>query len=183
MNLNPFAMAAAMIFFAGSVFGQNQIVKNSDFKEGLKNWLSEKKLALPATETGFAIETVDGAQCLAAIGTGKQDVHSFQIVQHIDLPQSALLGKRVTFSADIKPINISGTFLFMIREGAKKKSIRYRKITLNKWSQKEWKRYTAEFVVCKPTEFIQIYFQANYLEPGDKILVKNLSVTITDRSK
>ena len=183
MNLNPFAMAAAMIFFAGSVFGQNQIVKNSDFKEGLKHWMGDERLALPASETGFTTEMVEGTECLAAIGTGKQEKKSFQIVQHIPLPQADILGKKVTFSADIKPVNISGTFLFMIREATKKGSIRYRKITVNKWSPKEWKRYTAEFVVFKPTEFIQIYFQTNYLEPGDKILVKNMSVTITERSK
>ena len=172
-----------MVLFAGSVYGQNLIVKNSDFKEGLKYWLSDKKLALPASETGFTTETVDGTECLAAIGTGQQGKKTFQIVQHIPLSQADILGKKVTFSADIKPVNISGTFLFMIREATKKGTIRYRKITLNKWSPKEWKKYTAVFVVSKPTEFIQIYFQSNYLEPGDKILVKNMSVIIADRAK
>ena len=183
MNLNPFAMAAAMVFFSSSIFGQSQIVKNSDFKDGLKHWMSDERLALPSSETGFTTEKVEGTVCLAAIGTGKQEKKTFQIVQHIPLPQADILGKKVTFSADIKPVNISGTFHFMIWEATKKRSIRYRKITLNKWSPKEWKRYTAEFVVFKPTELIQIYFQSNYLEPGDKILVKNMSVIIADRSK
>ena len=183
MNLNPFAMAAAIVFFAGSIFGQSQIVKNSDFKDGLKHWMGDERLALPASETGFTTEMVEGTACLAAIGTGKQEKKTFQIIQHIPLSQAEILGKKVTFSADIKPVNISGTFLFMIREATRKGSIRYRKITLNKWSPKEWKRYTAEFVVFKPTELIQIYFQTNYLEPGDKVLVKNMSVIIADRSE
>ena len=61
MNLNPL-MAAAMVFFTGSIFAQNKIVKNSDFKEGLKHWMSEKRLVLPASETGFTTEMVEGTE-------------------------------------------------------------------------------------------------------------------------
>ena len=177
-----FGMAAAMVLLAGGAYAQNQVLNNRDFKDGLKYWLPDSRLDLHATKTGFSIETVDGVPCLAAGGSADGNVKSFQLVQHIALPEADILGKKVTFSADINAVKISGTFLFMIREAGNKGSIRYRKITLDKWTEPGWKKYTAEFVVFKPTRYLQVYFQTHYLKPEDRILVKNVSVILSVRN-
>lgn len=177
-----FGMAAAMVLLAWGAYAQNEALKNRDFKDGLKYWLPDSRLALPISKTGFAVETADGVPCLAAAGSADKNRKSFQLVQHIALPVSEILGKKVIFSADINAEKISGTFLFMIREGGIKGSIRYRKITLDKWTEPGWRKYTAEFVVFKPTRYLQVYFQTHYLKPEDKILVKNVSVILSDRS-
>ena len=176
-----FGMAAAMVLLAGGAYAQNEVLKNRDFKDGLKHWLPESRLALSASKTGFSVETADGVPCLAAVGSPDGNMKSFQLVQHIALPEADILGKKVTFSADINAEKISGTFLFMIREAGNKGSIRYRKITLDKWTEPGWKKYTAEFVVFKPTRYLQVYFQTHYLKPDDRILVKNVSVILSDR--
>ena len=176
-----FGMAAAMVLLAGGAYAQNEVLKNRDFKDGLKHWLPESRLALSASKTGFSVETADGVPCLAAVGSPDGNMKAFQLVQHIALPEADILGKKVTFSADINAEKISGTFLFMIREAGNKGSIRYRKITLDKWTEPGWKKYTAEFVVFKPTRYLQVYFQTHYLKPDDRILVKNVSVILSDR--
>ena len=176
-----FGMAAAMVLLAGGAYAQNEVLKNRDFKDGLKHWLPESRLALSASKTGFSVETADGVPCLAAVGSPDGNMKSFQLVQHIALPEADILGKKVTFSADINAEKISGTFLFMIREAGNKGSIRYRKITLDKWTEPGWKKYTAEFVVFKPTRYLQVYFQTHYLKPDDRLLVKNVSVILSDR--
>lgn len=180
MRIYSFLLSFVLIMSACCGIAQDALLKNMDFKDGLKYWINDSKLSLPVSEVGFTVETVDGKPCLAAVGSGKS---SFTLHQMIALPPPAILGKKVVFSAEIKPEKISGTFLLMVRESNHKGTIRYRKITLNKWSPNEWKKYTAEFVVGPPTQVLQVYIQSNFLAPGDKIFMKNLSVKMVDREK
>ncbi|MCK4981733.1 MAG: hypothetical protein KAS17_02355, partial [Victivallaceae bacterium] len=123
--------------------GGDDFLLNNDFKEGLKHWCTKKKIELPANKLGFKVENIEGENCLAAIGytdvkeqPGKQ---LRQMIKNLELPLNHL----VTFKMSINPVKISGTLNFMIREiNAKGKTIRYRKISLNKWAKQGWKEYS-----------------------------------------
>ena len=163
---------------------EDDFLLNKDFKEGLKHWGNKKKIALPVEKLGFKVENIDGENCLVAIGTADfKDNPQKQLAQTIKSLEQPLKHV-VVFKMSINPIKVSGSLNFMIREAnAKGKTIRYRKITINKWAKKGWKEYTANFVAMSPTVFLQIYIQSQYLQPGDKVLLKDLKLEIHKKDK
>lgn len=172
------------LLFIGSIagFAQGSLLLNQDFKEGLKYWCDKKKIELPTNKLGFKVENIEGENCLAAIGCtdvkeqpGKQ---LRQTIKNLKLP----LNHSVTFKMSINPVKISGTLNFMIREvNAKGKTIRYRKILLNKWAEPGWKEYSQSFVAMPPTVYLQVFIQSMYFQPGDKVLMKDFKLEVNKR--
>ena len=172
-----FALIASTVALGASAEAYK--LGNSDFKDGLKVWMSPQSAALPAEKTGFAVEKDGEGLCLAAVGT--QAKKDYQLVQTIKLKEAEILGKRVRFGATVKAIKLTGTFEVMIREVQKNgKTIRYRALRWNKYSApKDWKKAVMEFVPAKPTYILQFYIKSRHLLPGDKVLLKEPFVEIS----
>lgn len=172
-------LCALLIIGSLTAFAQDALLLNQDFKEGLKHWASRETLALPENERGFKVETIDGVQCVIAFGTTDfKDNPQKQLRQTINI-QEKPLKHTITFKLSINPVKISGTFNFMIREvDAQGKTIRYRKITLDKWAQQGWKEYSQNFTAMSPTAAVQVFIQSMYFQPGDKVLMKDLKLEI-----
>ncbi|MBO5761892.1 MAG: hypothetical protein J6S53_10170 [Lentisphaeria bacterium] len=156
-------------------------LQNSDFTEGLRFWIGANRLKLSPEALGFVIEKQDGKNVLVARGREKKK--DFQLVQHINLKTEQILNKKVTFGAMVNPEKLTGTFRVMIREVGKKGTIRYRIISMNKYTPAGWKKYISEFVVSAPTVCIQFYIKSEYLGAGDQVFLKEPFITIEPRKK
>ena len=72
----------------------------------------------------------------------------------------------------------------MFREvNAQRKTIRYRTLKIDKWNKKDWQRVFVSVVVKNPTKYLQVYIKSNYLAPDDKILLKDMTLKISDSKK
>ena len=153
---------------------------NQNFSQGLKYWAGN-----PANVPGFSITNDKGTKCIAATGVADKKKQSYLCLQQlIKVKEKEILGKQVIFGADFKPEKISGSLKLMIREiDSKGKTVRYRKITLDKWSKTKWQKRSAAFVVDPPTKSLAIYILSSYLQPKDKILIKNIFVKINEYKK
>ena len=176
--LKKVVMTALVFCAALGAFAEPYKLKNADFKEGLKFWTGAKWLSQPPEKMGFAIEKNENETLL--VGIGPQNAR--QLVQSIEMKTEDLLNKKVRFGATVKPEKLSGTFNVMIREiNAQGKSIRYRKLSWNKYSPQEWKKAVSEFVVMKPTVRIQFYIKAEFLAEGDRVLLKEPFIEISGK--
>ena len=179
--LKTTVLSILLLFCGITAFAEETVppppLKNMDFSEELKFW-SSREIA----DKSFSVIKENDTNILQISG-GKKEVN--QLIQSINIPPADLLDKRLTLLVTVKPEKIeSGSLHLMFREvNAQHKTIRYRTLKIDKWSKKEWQRVFVSVVVKKPTEHLQVYIQSNWLSPDDKILLKDMTLKISDSKK
>lgn len=173
---------AILLLFCGiTAFAEETLppppLKNMDFSEGLKFWSNRA-----IEDNSFSVIKENDTNILQISG-GKKEVT--QLIQSINIPPDDLLEKRLTLLVTVKPEKIeSGSLHLMFREvNAQRKTIRYRTLKIDKWNKKDWQRVFVSVVVKNPTKYLQVYIKSNYLAPDDKILLKDMTLKISDSKK
>jgi Carbohydrate binding domain len=168
-------IALVLLMAAGTINNANaeksgNLIKNTDFSQGLKNWfVSCAKV--------YSTKEIDGKNILivkGAPGSGGKN-NSAKCIQNIKLSADMVSGRKFTLGVTVKAIKISGRLKFAVREiNAKGASITYQEIVLKRRDNFDWKKFTKSFTASSKTVKLAVYIVAYYLEKEDEIQVKDI---------